>query len=233
MVFGRTRPLHHPRNPTKRAAMNHHYDSRLILPPQMPAFPPFVWFGNVLSPPECDALSQLAETRGLTDGAIGNAGDNEAVNLNYRKVKTSQLLPSDMVSGERIDWLFERVRDKVMWANANHYRFDLHGLWQQINYLKYEVPKKFGEAPGHYDAHQDIGGGESSQRKLSVVIQLSNPNDYDDCRLLLHTEKEFDPEHVNQGDMIVFPSWCVHRVTDITRGERRALVSWVSGPQFR
>jgi PKHD-type hydroxylase len=215
--------------------MNYHYDPRLILPPQMPAFPPYVWFGNVLSPPECDALSQLAETRGLTPGEIGNGGalDQVAVDVTYRKADTAQLVPSDRVSGETIDWLFERVRDKVMWANANYYRFDLHGLWQQINYLKYLAPENPGDVPGHYDAHQDFGGGDSSQRKLSVVIQLSNPRDYDGCRLLLHTEKEFDPGHVEQGDMIVFPSWCVHRVTNITRGERRALVSWVSGPQFR
>ena len=213
--------------------MNHHYDPRLILPPQMPAFPPFVSFANVLSPPECDALSQLAEVRGLSSGAIGNDGGESVVNVDYRKVETSQLLPSDRVSGERIDWLFERIRDKVMWANANHFRFDIYGLWQQINYLKYLAPKTEGEVPGHYDSHQDFGGGESSQRKLSVVIQLSNPADYDGCRLLLHTEKEYDPGHVQQGDMIVFPSWCVHRVTNITRGERRALVSWVSGPQFR
>lgn len=214
---------------------NNNYDSRLILPPVMPAFPPYVWFGGVLSPPECDALSQLAEARGLTDGAIGNGGteDEATVNLNYRKAATAQLLPSDRVSGQTIDWLFERVRDKVMWANANHYRFDLHGLWQQINFLKYQAAMTADEVPGHYDAHQDFGGGESSQRKLSVVIQLSDPADYDGCRLLLHTEKEFDPGHVEQGDMLVFPSWCVHRVTNITRGERRALVSWVSGPQFR
>lgn len=209
------------------------YDPRLILPPEMPAFPPYVWFPSVLSPPECDALSQLAETRGLTDGAIGNDGNASAVVHDYRKAETAQLLPSDRVSGESIEWLFERVRDKVMWANANHYRFDLHGLWQQINFLKYQAAQHEGDIPGHYDAHQDFGGGDSSQRKLSVVLQLSNPADYDGCRLLLHTEREFDPGHVGQGDMLVFPSWCVHRVSAITRGERRALVSWVSGPQFR
>lgn len=211
-----------------------HYDPRLILPHTRGALPPYVWFPSILSPPECEGLSQVAESRPLQSGSIGNGTDHDArVVDTYRKVETSQLLPGDELCGVNLNWLFERVRDKVIWANNNHYQFDLHGLWQQINYLKYKAASRPDEVPGHYDAHQDFGGGESSQRKLSVVIQLSKPEDYDGCRLLLHNENEYDPGRVNQGDMIVFPSWTVHRVTDITRGERRALVSWVSGPPFR
>lgn len=214
--------------------MNAYYDPRLILPYEQPAYPPYVYFENVLSPPECDAISQLAEAKDPSPGTIGN-GDNSGgtENPDYRKVVTSGLLPSDRISGSDIAWLFERVRDKVIWANSNHFHFDLHGLWQQINYLRYDAPKTAGEQPGHYDWHQDFGGGSSSQRKLSVILQLTPPEEYDGCRLHLHTEQEFDPGHVNQGDMIVFPSWAVHRVTPITRGQRRSLVSWVSGPPFR
>lgn len=210
------------------------YDPRLILPHTRAPLPPYVWFPSILSPPECEGLAQVAESRQLQPGSIGNGSDDGgSVVDTYRKVETSQLLPDDELCGVNINWLFERIRDKVVWANNNHYHFDLHGLWQQVNYLKYHAPRTKDEVPGHYDAHQDFGGGESSQRKLSVVVQLSKPEDYDGCRLLLTNETEYDPGHIGQGDMIVFPSWTVHRVTNITRGERRALVSWVSGPPFR
>lgn len=213
----------------------HHSDPRLIMPPEREThFPPFVQFHNRFSAPECDAIRQLAEHLNLEDGAIGNANNNDShVEDTYRKVKTAGLLPDYEICGANIHWLFERVRDDVVWANNNFYGFDLHGLWQQINFLRYDAPQMPGDIPGHYNAHQDFGGGKSSQRKLSVVIQLSRPEEYDGCRLLLHTEKEFDPGVVGQGSMIVFPSWTVHRVTDITRGRRDALVSWVSGPPFR
>lgn len=215
--------------------MNDYYDPRLIMPRQQNAYPPYVWFQGILSPPECAGITALAEACVLEDGKIGNGNSAEeaVVSHSYRKVETCGLMPHYELSGSRIDWLFERIRDKVIWANENHYHFDLHGLWQQINFLRYRAATKPGEENGHYDSHQDYGGGTSSQRKLSLVVQLSNPADYDGCRLLLHNEKEFDPGHIGQGDMIVFPSWQVHRVTDITRGERRALVSWVSGPPFR
>ena len=212
-----------------------HYDPRLIMPPQRTThYPPFVHFQGMLSAVECSAISQLAMAAGLADGQIGNGGAEAPQTVtSYRKVETSQLLPHFEFAGTNINWLFERVRDRVIWANDQHYGFDLHGLWQQINFLRYTMPQFEGEEPGHYDWHQDYGGGDSSQRKLSVVIQLSKPEDYDGCRLEMFTQNAFDVGMVGQGDMVVFPSWMPHRVTDITRGERHALVSWVSGPPFR
>ena len=211
-----------------------HFDCRVIMPPVQDAYPSHVYFENVLSAPECEALSQLATHKGLADGSIGNGDDSGGrVDYSYRKVETVALLPGDHVCDTNIEWLFERVRDKVLWANENHYHFDLHGLWQQINYLQYDAPKDEDDVPGHYDWHQDFGGGESSQRKLSVVIQLDKPESYEGCRLELHTERAFDPGVIGQGSMIVFAPWTVHRVTPITKGRRRALVSWVSGAPFR
>lgn len=212
-----------------------YYDPRLIMPKQnAEAYPPYVWFGGVLSPIECEAISQLAKQCVLDDGKIGNGGAEPPQTVtSYRKVKTAALFPHYEFAGNNIHWLFERVRDKVIWANDNYYNFDLHGLWQQINYLQYDEPMTSDEEPGHYDWHQDYGGGDSSQRKLSVIIQLTKPEEYDGCRLRLFTQSEWEVEHVGQGDMIVFPSWAVHRITDITRGQRRSLVSWVSGPPFR
>lgn len=212
-------------------------DPRIIMPPQREfAYPPFVFFEKALSCVECEAIKSLAVGVGLEPGQIGNGGPHDAppeTVESYRKVDTTGLLPHFEFAGTNIHWLFERVRDRVQWANDNHFHFDLHGLWQNINYLRYQAAMTPDEEPGHYDWHQDYGGGTSSQRKLSVVIQLSKPEDYDGCRLHFFTQNEFDPGHVGQGDMIVFPSWQVHRVTPITRGERHALVSWVSGPPFR
>ena len=71
----------------------------------------------MLSPPECEALAQLAEFKGTGPGSIGNgADDGTAVVSDYRKVQTVGLLPDDRVGLSDIGWLFERVRDKVLWA---------------------------------------------------------------------------------------------------------------------
>ena len=35
------------------------------------------------------------------------------------------------------------------------------------------------------------------------------------------------------GSFIVFPSFIQHRVLPVTKGTRRSLVGWASGPKFR
>ena len=35
------------------------------------------------------------------------------------------------------------------------------------------------------------------------------------------------------GYAVIFPSWTLHKVTAMKKGERWSLVSWIAGPNFR
>ena len=76
-------------------------------------------------------------------------------------------------------------------------------------------------------------------RKLSVTINLNNPEDYDGGLLKFdygphnegnrfHLCEEIKPK----GSIIVFPSYVYHQVTPVTRGTRYSLVLWVCGKPF-
>lgn len=196
-----------------------------ILPPQAKETPPFVQYSALFSEPECDALIRIGESVNLAPGEIGNGIANQhVVNDHYRKVLTRAILPDEA------PWAYERICRSVAATNHEYYRYDLVGLSEFLVFLRYDAD---GEVPGHYNWHQDIGGGMSSLRKLSTVSQLSKPEDYDGCRLHLFTNGEFDPGKIGQGDTVVFPSWTPHCVTPITRGRRYSLVSWVTGPALR
>lgn len=201
-------------------------------PPERPFQPPFVqWTGEnrLLSWPECKALIEIGNETELGFGNIGN-GDNYGFKLDpeYRCVRTRGLFPTD----DRLGWLFERLRDRVTWANEAHYRFDLTSIIEGVQFLRYDEPE--GETPGgHYRWHQDFGGGRSSLRKLSVVVQLSPAEDYEGGELHLFTDQDFVPQFQEQGEAILFPSWTPHMVSPVTKGTRYALAVWVSGPQFR
>jgi PKHD-type hydroxylase len=41
-----------------------------------------------------------------------------------------------------------------------------------------------------------------------------------------------EPLRLAQGTTIIFPSYLMHRVNPVTRGNRFTLVSWVHGPSF-
>ena len=45
--------------------------------------------------------------------------------------------------------------------------------------------------------------------------------------------RNIDDIEMNKGDIVVFPSYLMHRVTPVTRGERYSLVAWACGEQFK
>lgn len=200
--------------------------------PERAAFPPFVqWTGDnrFLSPPECDAIIEIAEAGPMVFGSIGN-GDNPTalrVDKDYRCVRTRGL-----GMGEAVDWLFEKARQRIGWANTELYRFDLTGIEEGMQFLRYDAPTD-AEPAGRYNWHQDFGGGPSSKRKLSLIVQLSDPEDYEGGDLHLFTDRDFVPAFKARGEAVLFPSWTPHMVSPITKGTRYALATWVCGPQLR
>lgn len=112
-------------------------------------------------------------------------------------------------------------------ANALAFGLDLTAINRSPQYVEY-VPGR-----GRFDWHNDYSHAVAdAPRKLTLIIQLSPPSDYDGGRLeLFGHEVEALPDAL--GTVLVFPSILYHRVTPVTRGCRRALVCWVAGPRLR
>lgn len=70
-------------------------------------------------------------------------------------------------------------------------------------------------------------------RKLSLVLQLSDPGDYEGCALEIRAGSNIDVAPLERGAVIAFPAYVLHRVTPIRSGRRTSLVSWISGPLLR
>ena len=71
-------------------------------------------------------------------------------------------------------------------------------------------------------------------RKLSFVVQLSDPDDYEGCNFQLLAEdgkSYFAPR--KRGTVVVFDSRTQHRVLKVTGGLRKSLVGWVVGPRWK
>jgi PKHD-type hydroxylase len=83
-----------------------------------------------------------------------------------------------------------------------------------------------------YKWHQDFGGSGAS-RKLSVVLQLSDPSEYEGGELQILTSGQAISIQKKRGLITVFPAWTLHQVTPVVKGTRQTLVTWISGPQFK
>lgn len=124
------------------------------------------------------------------------------------------------------DWLLERIASLVKDINAHVYGFALDALAEPLQYTVYN-------AGGYYRWHMDMGPQTVAPRKLSLTVQLSEPESYEggDFEIRMGEKDLALPKGI--GTVLAFPSFMLHRVTPITRGTRRSLVAWAHGPQFR
>ena len=114
--------------------------------------------------------------------------------------------------------------------NAQFFGFDLLGFGEHIQLTNYD-----GSEQGMYGWHVDMGPHTNAPcRKLSIVVQLSDPVDYEGGVLELQPSgKDVVKMRKQRGLVVAFPSWTLHQVTPVTQGNRQSLVAWISGPPFK
>lgn len=176
----------------------------------------YAQFDSVFTPEEVEAIINIGNDSGLMHGRTGAGHDKKT-----RDSMVSFMYPNDFTM-----WIFEKLTSVAAEANSKFFRFDLHGFFQGLQFTKYEAPGN------HYSWHQDMGSGVAN-RKLSLSVQLSEPDDYEGGNLqLLSGDSPYTVEP-SIGRVSFFPSWMVHRVTPVTKGTRYSLVGWISGPAFK
>ena len=116
-------------------------------------------------------------------------------------------------------------------SDANHaFNVDVEPL-TDIQFTEYH-----GAVGGKYDIHHDVdwNRNDGKDRKLSIVVQLSSPEDYTGGRFKFEETDTPDMKLLKQqGTVLVFPSYLQHSVSTVTSGVRRSLVAWFEGPKWR
>ncbi len=126
-------------------------------------------------------------------------------------------------------WVMDRMIRVVADANRDSFGFDLSDFGESAQVARYGA-----EREGHFDWHTDIGAGIwAAKRKLTIVVQLSDPADYDGGALELRPDSNVTDVPRRRGQAVLFPSFVLHRVTPVTAGERWSLTLWSHGPAFR
>ena len=135
-------------------------------------------------------------------------------------------------------------KTKIRWVdNSKLITYAMAGYVNDANnnYFKYEIthsqPIQFAEYTGgdHYTWHIDADNKNEDKvcRKLSTVILLSDPNDFEGGDFEIFAGDKIDKPFSGQGSVVVMDSRDFHRVTPITNGIRYSLVMWTMGPRFR
>lgn len=197
-----------------------------------------------LIPHECERLV-----------AYFQAGEKESGKLrdNARGIKTQPDAPSPEVirnntvcwldQSEETAWIYDKVSELISKLNDQKYHFAIDSL-QKIQLTEYSAVNH--QAGQFYKSHIDscIAGWVDSQRKLSMTVQLTPPDEYEGGDLLLFGDKnDMILERPNflkniqqrreYGAAIIFPSFLEHEITPVTKGTRHSLVAWMQGPNWK
>ena len=138
-------------------------------------------------------------------------------------------------------WVYDVIWPFMMQANAE-------AGWQyEIKSAESSQITRYKKG-GFYNFHRDGAGCHlvkynnptnafmhDNVRKLSMTLLLNKSFEGGDFEFASYNKEKCDIASVemNQGDIVVFPSWMEHRVAPITKGIRYSLVTWFLGPPFR
>lgn len=211
---------------------------------------------------QCPYLDRIAtipavftkeECTEIINNALNNWGERESMIQRDINGKIEQNFTEDydyrnttlFVPPKPDEKLFSKILGTIMDFNNSKegYGFEIKGLAEPPNLMRYQAPDidKRGK-PGKYDWHVDLGPGPvPSMRKLSYSILL-NPGEYEGGdfitkigRLDMGFQEGWPKDRPTEdmiGTMILFPSYILHRVADVTSGTRYSMVGWAHGNSF-
>lgn len=179
----------------------------------------YYWFEKGFSVEELERIEQMTSNLEFEDAATGQEGAKVS---DYRKSRI-KWCPQN----EEWSWVYEKLRDMIVGANNVMWKFDLTHMREQIQYTEY-----YGNNEGGYEWHMDCGEGVQNQRKISVTVQLSHPDEYVGGDLQFNLGQQMTAPRI-QGAAVIFPSFYLHRVTPVVKGTRKSFVLWVGGEPYR
>ena len=186
----------------------------------------WIYWDNAFTQEELIDLEKYCEKEQTQKATIVGSDDiNKTEKTRKSKVKFYG-------KNEQNAWFFNKVNQISQSINESYYNYNLNG-YSDFQYTEYH-----GSESGEYDWHMDMLHGENKfhmTRKLSLVLCLSDPEkDFVGGEFQINNGNQDEPETIlmKKGRMIFFPSYIIHRVKPVTKGIRKTIVIWITGPKF-
>jgi PKHD-type hydroxylase len=188
-------------------------------------FPGFINYNSDFRPETCFTPEECAKIVATASSIYGEKSTVGSDSHRAYRPETREVETYGIDLNPDTAWIFDRISGAVATANAEYYRFNLLGITHSLQLLHYN-----GDDQSHYDWHIDAGPESSATRKISLSIPLTPEEDYDGGVLEVNSNGVLMQASKEQGSIGMFPSFCLHRVTPVTRGERWVIVIWINGP---
>jgi len=181
---------------------------------QWPTYRYFEIFPSKFSTAECNQIIALQEQTDPVFSELHHAAGN--------KLRDSHLFW--IQRSEQSNWMFDRVLAIALEYNQK-YQFELCNNISSAQLTRYTEGQQYGW-------HMDLGAGEASLRKISIVVELTDAASHIGGGIEIFYGDDINPRvKLNAGDVLVFPSFVMHRASRVQSGVRWSLVTWVNGRQ--
>ncbi len=185
-------------------------------------FSKYCFVNEFFIPDEIEKILFLEKIMDFDKGMISAGGNNNEFLEDTRNCSISFFGPD-----ENTGWIFDRLAHLIPKVNYDIFMLNIEGL-SQIQYTIYD-----GKNEEHYDWHIDqFSRWVDFERKISGVVFLSDPSEYEGGELEIITEgnpNKAESLKPNPGDVVFFASTFPHRVKPVTKGKRKTLVFWAEG----
>lgn len=153
---------------------------------------------NALSLAQCDELVREGERTGWHDGHLGAARHCD------------------------IAWVHDPLLTKAVadvgFNSVYGQHLELHRPFNGAAQIS-----RYTEG-GRYDWHMDLGPGQMSLRKATVVVELKSADEGGGLEVFAIGDL-----NLRVGDAAVFPSFIMHRAKPVISGERWSAAAWLLG----
>ena len=181
---------------------------------------------NAVSQQSLNAIQKYVRGKELFDASVKRGGESTADD-NTRSTLMCWMSEGNEVPEDVLP-VYHELCAIARQVNDVYWKYMLEG-WEPFQYGEYRADKN-----GHYTWHVDttarFNGGHV--RKLSFSLGLTHRHEYEGGNLEIKYGQESFKYKIGKGDMVIFPSWQLHRVTPVTKGVRKTLVGWGRGPNF-
>lgn len=214
----------------------------------------YYYFKSALSPRICDDILQYGKSQNseiaVTGGVSSDDKNNYKVDGTLKKsaLKNLQKKRKSDICWMNDSWIYKEIHPYIHQANRLagwNFQWD----WSEsCQFTKYEPGQFYDWHCDSWEVPYDKPNDPNSNgkiRKLSVTISLSDPSEYEGGNLEFDFRNNADwaenrkakikecTEIRPRGSIIVFPSFCWHRVNPVTKGTRYSLVIWNLGWPFK
>ncbi|WP_455222478.1 Fe2+-dependent dioxygenase [Kaarinaea lacus] len=168
---------------------------------------------SVIDQDKLQNIRDLLSKTGFVDG-------RKTAGMMAQRVKHNEEMQANRQQTEYLDHL-------IMSALANNAVFRDAVLPHQVAQpviARYTPGMSYGN---HIDDPVMGGVGAHFRTDVAVTVFLNEPDQYEGGELVINTAFGEQKVKLNAGDAVTYPASSIHRVNEVTKGERLVAVTWI------